>query len=304
LEETVEMKNTFVWQRPASLFTVMLAALLFVVPSRVQAQGGRGGGQAPAAPPTGQSASMVDLTGYWETIITEDWRWRMVTPPKGDYQSVTLNNAARAVADAWDPDKDTAAGLQCKSYGAAAVMRVPGRIHITWKDANTLQIDTEAGTQTRLLHFDHGAVQGERETNGELQIDRNIASYATPPASETGTWQGYSSAHWVLPGVLGAGVNAGGGGGRGGARLMPSTMKVVTTHMRAGYLRKNGVPYSENAVVTEYFNVLQEADGGPWLIVTNFVDDPMYLAQPFATSTHYRKLADGSAWKPEPCVAK
>ena len=298
------MKNTFVWRRPASVITVMLAALVSIVPSRIQAQGrgGRGGAAAPAI--TGQSASAVDLTGYWETIITEDWRWRMVTPPKGDYQSVTLNQAARTVADAWDPDKDTAAGLQCKSYGAAAVMRIPGRIHITWKDPDTLQIDTEAGTMTRLLHFDHGAVQGERETNGELQIDRSIASMVNPPAAETNTWQGYSSAHWVLPGVLGAGVNAGGGGGGRGGGLMPQTLKVVTTHMREGYLRKNGVPYSANAVVTEYINAFPEADGGPWLLVTNFVDDPQYLAQPFATSTHYKKLADGSAWKPNACVAK
>ena len=297
------MKNTFVWRRPASVTTVMLVALLSMVPSQIQAQGGRGRGGAPAAPITGQSASAVDLTGYWETIITEDWRWRMVTPPKGDYQSVTLNQAARTVADAWDPDKDTAAGLQCKSYGAASVMRIPGRIHITWKDPETLQIDTEAGTMTRLLHFDHGAVQGEREANGELQIDRSIASMVNPPAAETNTWQGYSSAHWVLPGVLGAGVNAGGGGGRGGG-LMPQTLKVVTTRMKEGYLRKNGIPYSANAVVTEYINAFPEADGGPWLLVTNFVDDPQYLAQPFATSTHYKKLADGSAWKPNACVAK
>ena len=240
-----------------------LLALLLLAPSPILAQRGRG---APAGPPpTAQAAAPIDFTGYWESYVNEDWLLRMVTPRKGDYQTLPLNAEGRKAGDTWDPEKDTAAGQQCKSYGAAAVMRVPGRIHITWQDPNTLRIDTEAGTQTRLLHF--GASQ--------------------PPAGEP-TWQGHSVARWMSPGR-----------GRQG-----TTLKAVTNQMRVGYLRKNGVPYSANAVVTEYFNVLSEAVGGPWLVVTNIVDDPQYLTQPFATSTHFRKLSDGSAWKPVPCTAK
>jgi hypothetical protein len=250
-------------RRLSTMATRTLLALLLLVPVAIHAQGGRG---APAGPPpSAQAAAPIDLTGYWESYVNEDWLLRMVTPRKGDYQTLPLNAAARRVGDAWDPDKDTAAGLACKSYGAAAVMRVPGRIHITWQDPNTLRIETEAGTQTRLLRF--GAPQ--------------------PPAGEP-TWQGHSVARWMVPGR-----------GRQG-----TTLKATTTHMRAGYLRKNGVPYSANASVTEYFNVLSEAPGGPWLIVTNIVDDPQYLTQPFTTSTHFRKLADGSAWKPVLCTAK
>ncbi len=291
------MNRTFVWQRTALLFVVALIALLFAAPSRMDAQGGagRGGAQAPAAPPTAQSLAPWDITGYWEAIITEDWRWRMVTPPKGDYQSVTLNAAARTVADTWDPDKDTAAGLQCKAYGAPAVMRVPGRLHITWKDPNTLQVDLEAGTQTRLLHF----------------------GPAVP--AEAGTWQGQSAAAWYAaqtPNVGGGGgarplgvplvapAAGGGGGGRGGRGAMPMRIKVLTNNIKPGYLRKNGVPYSADATMLEYWDLLAQADGGPWLVVSNFVDDPQYLAQTFATSAHFKKLADGSAWKPEPCTAK
>jgi hypothetical protein len=239
-----------------------LLTLLLLVPSPILAQRG---GAAAGPPPTPQAAAPIDLTGYWESYVNEDWLLRMVTPRKGDYQTLPLNAEGRKAGDTWDPDKDTAAGLQCKSYGAAAVMRVPGRIHIIWQDPNTLRIEAEAGTQTRLLHF--GASQ--------------------PPAGEP-TWQGDSVARWMNPGR-----------GRQG-----TTLKALTTHMRAGYLRKNGVPYSANAVVTEYFNVLSEAVGGPWLVVTNIVDDPQYLTQPFVTSTHFRKLADGSAWKPVPCTAK
>src|SRR5580700_10529439 len=79
------------------------------------------------APPAPKAGAPVDLTGYWVSIVTEDWRYRMVTPAKGDYASVPLNAEARKIADAWDPAKDEAAGEACKSYGAAGLMRVPGR---------------------------------------------------------------------------------------------------------------------------------------------------------------------------------
>jgi len=241
-----------------------LIALIILSPFPAMAQGGRGAAAGP--PPTAQAAAPIDLTGYWESYVNEDWLLRMVTPKKGDYQTLPLNAEGRKLGDTWDPDKDTAAGLACKSYGAGAVMRVPGRVHITWQDPNTLKIETEAGTQTRLLRFGN----------------------ATPAAAGEPTWQGSSVARWMVPGR-----------GRQG-----TTLKVTTNRLRPGYLRKNGVPYSANATVTEYFNVLPEADGGPWLIVTNIVDDPQFLTQPFTTSTHFRKLSDGSAWKPTPCVAK
>ena len=77
----------------------------------------------------------------------------MVTPKKGVYDSLTLNAEGRRVGDTWDPAKDEAAGEQCRAYGAANIMRLPGRLHITWQDDNTLRIDTDAGTQTRLLRF-------------------------------------------------------------------------------------------------------------------------------------------------------
>ena len=115
---------------------VLVLAVLLIVP--VEAQRGN---------------QPIDLTGYWVSIVTVDWRWRMVTPAKGDYQGVQLNAEGRKVADAWDPAKDEAAGEQCKSYGAPALMSVPGRIHITWQDDTTLKVDADAGTQTRLLRF-------------------------------------------------------------------------------------------------------------------------------------------------------
>ena len=195
----------------------------------------------------------------------------MVTPPRGDYASVPLNPEGRRVADTWDPAKDEAAGLECKSYGAAALMRVPTRVHITWADDNTLKVETDAGTQTRQFHF------GQAQT----------------PSGEAG-WPGFSVANWEF---------AGGGRGRG-APPRGGSLKVVTTHMRPGYLRKNGVPYSGNAVLTEYYTRTDESDGTSYLIITTLVDDPQYLQQSFVTSTHFKKEPDGAKWSPSPCTAR
>jgi hypothetical protein len=222
---------------------------------------------APEAPKTAKAAAPIDITGYWVSVVTEDWRYRMVTPAKGDYASVPLNAEGRKVADAWDPAKDEASGNQCKAYGAAAIMRVPGRIHITWQDDQTLKVETDAGTQTRLFHFDG-------------------------PKGQGGDWQGVSAASWDTV-----------GGGRAGA-VRGGSLKVVTTKMKPGYLRKNGVPYSANATVTEYYDRTMEPNGDSWLIVQTIVDDPTYLNQPFITSTHFKKQADATGWAPSPCTAR
>jgi hypothetical protein len=248
------------------------AAVMLGASAGVFAQGRAGARGGP--PPTPQAAAPIDLSGYWVALVTEDWRWRMVTPPKGDYASIPLNPEGRKVADTWDPAKDEAAGNQCKAYGAAAIMRVPTRLHITWENDNTLKVETDAGTQTRTFHF--GMPQ--------------------PPSGEAG-WQGYSIAEWQT-------ITAGRGGRGPAPPPQGGSLKVVTTHMKPGYLRKNGVPYSANATVTEYFDRTMEQDGNSYLIDTNIVEDPMYLQQPFITSTHFKREPDGSKWHPTPCEAK
>jgi hypothetical protein len=87
------------------------------------------------------------------SVITEDWKLRMVTPKKGAFDALPLNAEGRRVGNLWDPAKDEAAGEQCKAYGAGGLMRLPGRVHITWQDASTLKIETDAGTQTRIVKF-------------------------------------------------------------------------------------------------------------------------------------------------------
>ena len=233
-----------------------------------QQQAGRGGAPPPPSP---QAAAPIDLTGYWVSIVTEDWRWRMVTPPKGDFASVPLNDEGQKVGNAWDPATDGS----CLAYGAAGLMREPTRVHITWDNDRTLKLDTDAGVQTRRFVF--GASQ--------------------PPAQRS--LQGYSAAEWELVGPAGRG-----GGGRGGAAPAAprrGNLKVTTTMMSAGWLRKNGVPYSENATLTEYYDRFPAPNGDEWFVVTTIVSDPKYLNQDFVTSTHFKKEADGAKWAPKPC---
>jgi len=249
--------------------------------------GGRGGGGGAPAAQTPQAAAPIDLTGYWVALVTEDWLYRMRTPEKGDMdQSVPMSQAARQAAMNWDPAKDEAAGEQCKAYGAAAIMRVPTRLHITWENENTLKVETDAGTQTRLLHF-----------GGQ------------PPATGDAGWQGYSVASWDGAGG-GRGGRAGGGGAPqnaaagGPAPIRPGSLKVVTTNMKSGYIRKNGVPYSAATRMTEYFDRVNEPNGDTLLIVAATTEDPQYLTQPFLTSTHFKKEPDGSKWSPSACSAR
>ena len=81
-------------------------------------------------------------------------------------------------------------------------------------------------------------------------------------------------------------------------------MKVVTTQLSGGYLRKNGVPYSPTTVLTEYYDILHEPDGTQYLLITTQVDDPVNLAQIYRTSTHFKKEANASKFKPTPCSAR
>jgi len=214
-----------------------------------------------------QAPARADLTGHWVAQITEDWRWRMMTPPKGDIESVPLNAAGTAVASNWDLDRDNANGDQCKAFGAAAIMRQPTRVRITWSDDQTLRVETDAGQQTRAFNFGKSAY---------------------PPAERT--WQGHSLAEWMRP--LSSGP---------GASYPPGGLKVVTTHLRDGYLRKNGVPYSGDAVVTEYYHLMR-LYGTDYLQVLTIVEDPVYLLRPFVVSNHFKREPDGSKWNPTPCV--
>ncbi len=222
---------------------------------------------------TAKESALIEITGYWVAIVNEDWRYRMITPGKGDYAGVPLNLEGLRVSDTWDAAKDEREGNQCRAYGAGNIMRIPERLHITWANDETLQMDIDAGMQTRQFHFD-----GSKWKGGAPQ------------------WQGDSVADWEKQ-VQSGGMRGTYGGpvpGKGGS------LHVVTTHMRPGYLRKNGVPYSANAILTEYYDRF-ERNGVTYLIVTSVVDDPEYLTDHFITSGQFKLEPDASKWNPTPC---
>lgn len=246
---------------PVSILVVVLAGISVAAAQSLPAAGG------PEINPAPQQSAPIDLTGNWVSLVTEDWRWRMLVPARGDFQSVPLNEAAYQSALKWDPAKDEAAGQQCKSYGAAALMAIPERLRISWQDARTLEVRTDAGMQTRVLHF---------------------APWTA--TAQSPSWQGQSLAVWERSSDRGGGPSG--------------SLKVVTTNLLPGYLRKNGIPYSGGTRLTEYWDLVSEDNDTPLLLITSIVHDPAYLQEDWTTALQFEKEADGSKWDPQPCSAR
>ena len=242
--------------RSGARVSACVALLVLAGTMPLDAQRGRGGAAGPAASP--RQAAPIDLTGYWVSPIIEDWKYRMVIPNKGVFDGIPLSAEGRKVGMAWDPVADEKAGEQCRAYGAAGIMRLPGRLHITWQDDSTLRVDTDTGTQTRIFTF------------------------RPQPAAEP-SWQGQSLAQWNVPG---------------------RSLKVVTTNLKAGYVRRNGAPYSSRAVVTEYWELHTLPNKEEWLTVTTKVEDAAYFTRPYLTSSDFKKLPNSVGWSPTACSTK
>jgi len=235
------------------------------------------GPAAPPAPPVAtnaKTAAPFDLTGQWVALITRDWQFRMVVPGRGEYQGIPLNLAGKQRADAWDAKEDEKAGKQCEAYGAGAVMLVPERLRIGWVDDDTLRVETDAGMQTRLLRF---------------RPDPNAAS---APAS----WQGQSKASWLMHAVSDPGFGQPANEGHFGS------LKIATTNMLAGLLRKNGVAYSTHSELLEYWDVQQDpVTKKEYLIVTASLRDPELMITNYNYVATFEREADASKWDPTPC---
>jgi hypothetical protein len=266
------MRNRFLQNRAASQVAAFCAFILILCAGNARPARGQAAPGA-ATPQSAKQRAGFDVTGYWVSIVDEDWMWRMMTPAKGDYTDVPLNAEGKRVTRMWDPVKDQAEGNECKAYGVGNIMRLPERLHITWVDDNTLQIETDAGTQKRLLHFDGSKWQG-----------------GTPEL------QGFSVATWEKLAQRRPTSAAFGGPepGKGG------NLHVVTTHMAPGYLSKNGVPYSGDATMDERFRVI-DYKGTDYLILRSIFEDPKYLSETFTLSSQFQREPDGSKWDPAPC---
>lgn len=225
-----------------------------------------------------QAQAPFDPAGYWVSMVTRDWRYRMIVPGRGYYAGIPLTLEGKQFADQWDPARDEAAGLQCAAYGAVPLMRIPGRVHITWQDADTLRVETDAGMQTRLLHFD-----------------------ATPKINSEPSRQGYSRAQWQFHVVQRGGIGPAEPLSAPEGDSSHGTLRVVTTNLLPGLLRKNGVPYSADASLTEYWELQAGPDGSDWLTLTSVLHDPTYLRTDYYFNPIFRREPDGSKWDPSAC---
>jgi len=261
-------KRRSLWMRSAGFAVAAAAVSWTALPGPAQAQFGSSAPEVIVSP---RDSAPIELEGYWVSLITENWRFRMATAPIGDLTNIPLTPEGRRVANGWDPEADVANNEQCRVFGAPGLMRLPIRMRVTWDDEETMRIDTDFGEQTRVLHFGEAAPPRE------------------PP------WQGHSNAVWEL---VGQRMGSGPGGptratGIGG-------LKVTTDHLRPGYLRRNGVPYSENTIMTEYFDRHDDV-GEEWILHTRIVEDPVYLNQRWVVTSHFKREPDDAKWNPQPC---
>ena len=209
-----------------------------------------------------RDAAPIDLTGYWVSYVTENWRYRMVTPAKGEYRRIPASPAALPLINAWDPAADERAGNQCKSYGAGAIMNVPGRLHITWQDANTLRIDTDAGTQTRLFRFSPA-----RPPRSPPQLAGRIQRALGTRDRTRRRWQ--PARRHVEP----------------ARRLSAKKRRAVQrAHDGDGALRHRAAPRRQPTSARHHHRRRPCLPDGPYIV-----------------SPHFKKEPDGSKWDPTPC---
>ena len=274
------------------------------------ASAGTAAQQAQGAPPPAtvaqpaRVAAPIDMTGTWVSVINEDWQWRFVTPIVGDYTGIPLNADGDRLARQWNPDADAKAGQVCKGFGAAGINRLPTRLQISLVDDNTMKLDFDLGTQSRLVYFDKSKAPGARSLQGHA-----IAEWIDLPAPGRGgpVGQPPGGARAGAPAAAAgaapaAAAPAGGRGGRAAGPAGPRAggLKIVTTNLLPQYLRQNGVPVSDKAVVTEYLDVVPAPDGSQWLVLKTQVDDPTYLSGWYQVSSNFKKEANAAKWSPTP----
>lgn len=249
-----------------------------VMPPGGMPPGGMPGAFGAAKTPA-KAQAPFDPSGYWVALVTQDWRYRMVVPGPGQYSGIPISLAGKQFADSWKAADAIAAGKACTAYGAPALMMAPTRLHITWQDDNTLRVETDAGQQTRLLHFND-----------------------TPPGAPS--LQGTSKAQWLTPPA----VMSFGGGGPGsappGAPPAPKygVLRVSTNNLLAGLLRKNGAPYSDKTTLQEDWMLNALPGGGDYLTISAVIKDPVYLRGDYYVAPVFVRESDASKWQPAPCT--
>ena len=222
---------------------------------------GRGGG-GPAASP--REAAPVDLAGTWVSLVTEDWIERMSPDSPGSGTGGGFGGGGGGGRGGGGPEP-AASQDPCAAYGAGGIMRVPGRVRISWQDDDTLLMELDAGSQRRVIDF-----------------------AADAPASAGLSLQGRSTAEWQGSGGRGRG---GRGGRGGGAPNQWGSLKIVTTNLAAGYLLTSRSWYGDGATLTELIRYHDDF-GQEYFTVTALVEQNGQTVS--RTSSTFRKEPNDS----------
>ena len=201
----------------------------------------------------------MDLSGEWAPLFHEDQLERIPGPDIGDYLGLPINEAARLHGDSWDASLLTLPEHQCKPHPADYSPRGPANLRI-WRE-----IDHD--TQDLIAIHTHISWQQPERT---IWMDGR----PHPPDYAAHTWQGFSTGKWD-----------------------GDMLTVTTTHLKMGWIRRNGIPRSDKAVLTEHFvrhdNVLT---------LISVIDDPIYLSEPFVRTTNWA-IDPHQQIAPYPCQA-
>ena len=200
--------------------------------------------------------AQVDPSGDWRALMHEDRNERIPGPELGEFFGIPINDAARWRAELWDASIQTLPEWQCRPHGADYITRGPSPPRI-WKEVDPVSRDITAYHAEWLR-----------------SVDRPIYMDGRPHPSEYAahTWAGYSTATWV-----------------------GDVLKITTTHLKEDYVRRNGLPRSDKATLTEF--LIRNGDHLTWVTI---VHDPVYLAEPFIRTTDHL-LQPRQQVPPYPC---
>src|SRR5262245_13160452 len=186
--------------------------------------------------------AQIDFSGEWAPLYHEDAPERGPGPELGDYLEMPINDAARLRADSWDADRiSVVQEYQCRPHAADYALRGLGNIRI-WREIDT-------ATQ-RLIAFHMHFLAWDSERTVWMDGRPHPGDYAPH------TWQGFSTGVWE-----------------------GNMLTITTTHLKANYLRRNGLPRSEKAILTEHWT--RHAD---WLTIVSVIEDPVFLTEPLVRS--------------------
>lgn len=203
--------------------------------------------------------AQMDLSGEWGPRFHEEQPERLGGPEIGDYLGIPINDAARLRADTWDASLLTLPEHQCKPHPADYGVRGPANLRI-WKEV-------DKDSQQLIAYHTHISWQAPERT---IWMDGR----PHPPEYAAHTWQGFSTGKWE-----------------------GDVLTVTTTHLKAGWIRRNGIPRSDRGTLTEHW-----IRHGDYLTLVSIVSDPAYLTEPFIRTTNW-VLDPRQQIAPYPCEA-